>query len=1451
MTGGILQLIANGKKDLYLTNQPEITYFKTIYRRHTNFSKEEKNIFFNIKSDFGKVGKIIIKDHGDLLHRLYLKVDLPSIECKFKNFKIKEIKNFLLNYDYIWNTDKNNNDIFDFTTCQFLIDEIQEKINLWNLENNINDVILQVLINYKNISSFKESFSLDDYDQYLNFIFNDLILFDNYGFIYQLFDAFKQDNNFTMNDELINGDILKNKFISKFELYVTNKNELNDNTYNDDNLLFIYNTENIDYKIFDTINNSLSTTIFDSSIINKYINDDSFLSFDTYKIFKYILNNNNYVLNSQADVEIIKNLILNNQTFGIQKNPKLLKNVYNSLTNDYKFIFYKKLTNNGVDLFDSIEEFTNISLVNTTDVEFEDNWTDDFILNKEIDEPSNISIPYENLINTEVNQFHIDNETIFNDILYRDYFNDYQLWERLDVGDPGNKEIDDFEDLCKSVIDNIFGIGVVPETLQKIYFLNYIPLFTCNDIPISIDRYINLLENLSGDQQSELNNFKNSLENMCNSIINEFINIVCNNDTVLTQNKLSNFRNNVGDISDIIIHCVIKNDVFYEYNNQKLLIVNYIKHKLNDEIDNYNFVFVTSNIITDMKNIINLYFLDKNDIPSHDFYINNNYNISENYLLNTGINNTCEIISSIWYNIYNNFVDNFNNLYNNKLLSVNIFNDDIGIEMHNYLKYIIETFYDDNYFINTFYNIDYWFNYDNLSTIPVHELVDITSILNFLDEKINILLQDLNIFNNNKDLLKLNNLHIPNNLFYDNYNNLMNYITLELETKTISLYNSLTGIQSSPTLYYYHDTHDQPDDIVLIVKDEIESEIFNPENAMDIYNNDDIHNNIINFIDSLLFDLNPYDPINDEHKHNLWNTQKNFLSSLESLTNPYDVDTYNYYLWNIINLKYDNEFNLATWIDDEKNKWNKINSKINSAEKLYNYKNDIATYFNNFQNKENYYLFILNLIKNEISFNYIYDITKNKINNITYLIDINFNENIQFSQQDKEEFIEDQLNILYNNVLQEITNKIDNLNNKIKSFDNELEIPGIIQYLNIISDNINLDNYGDNLNLAWIEYLGHYMIDYIDIKIGGQLIDKHTGEWLHIWHELRNNKFKTDGYNKLIGNIKELNEYNTHTKPNYELLIPLRFWFCNNIGASLPLVALQHTDIEINVKFKKLTDLLIYENIQDLLNIKYDINIQDESIIPDIFKNITIFKKSFMNTNIVGEYIYVEAFERNKLASTKLEYLIEQTQYNGDKIISDKILQTDIPYKILIKYTTQNEEGVFIFETEEAYNNYIQEINRLGLLEELFINVDINFKNIVKELIWGIQFLEDIKYKNYYVYEDQFSDTNNIFSQGKILFNTRDREALKDYKYFNYITPMEHFFSTPVDGIYTYSFALDNLIYQPTGGANFSLLDKVELSFQLNDDSYAGYDQSRLFIYGVSYNILRIFSGMAGLVFFD
>jgi len=74
-----MQLVAYGAQDVYLTGNPQITFWKVTYRRHTNFSMEAIEQTFNGQADFGRRVTCTVSRNGDLAYRTYLQVTLPEI----------------------------------------------------------------------------------------------------------------------------------------------------------------------------------------------------------------------------------------------------------------------------------------------------------------------------------------------------------------------------------------------------------------------------------------------------------------------------------------------------------------------------------------------------------------------------------------------------------------------------------------------------------------------------------------------------------------------------------------------------------------------------------------------------------------------------------------------------------------------------------------------------------------------------------------------------------------------------------------------------------------------------------------------------------------------------------------------------------------------------------------------------------------------------------------------------------------------------------------------------------------------------------------------------------------------------------------------------------------------------------------------------------------------------
>jgi hypothetical protein len=105
--------------------------------------------------------------------------------------------------------------------------------------------------------------------------------------------------------------------------------------------------------------------------------------------------------------------------------------------------------------------------------------------------------------------------------------------------------------------------------------------------------------------------------------------------------------------------------------------------------------------------------------------------------------------------------------------------------------------------------------------------------------------------------------------------------------------------------------------------------------------------------------------------------------------------------------------------------------------------------------------------------------------------------------------------------------------------------------------------------------------------------------------------------------------------------------------------------------------------------------------------------------------------------------------------------------------------------------------------------------------------------------------TSGPLSSFKLVLNGQDRIKEQGGKYFNQVQPFVHHSSSPMPGIYSYSFALKPEEHQPTGTCNFSRIDNAQVSIALKSASV----KESLHMFATNYNVLRIQSGMGGLAF--
>lgn len=215
----------------------------------------------------------------------------------------------------------------------------------------------------------------------------------------------------------------------------------------------------------------------------------------------------------------------------------------------------------------------------------------------------------------------------------------------------------------------------------------------------------------------------------------------------------------------------------------------------------------------------------------------------------------------------------------------------------------------------------------------------------------------------------------------------------------------------------------------------------------------------------------------------------------------------------------------------------------------------------------------------------------------------------------------------------------------------------------------------------WLDYPGEQIISQIEVEIGGQRIDRHYGDWMHIWNQLTMPAGHEKGYNTMVGNTTQLTYLTDPTfsdvdgpcqseaprqicaprnaLPESTLYIPLQFWFATNPGLALPLIALQYHEVRINIDFRPIDECL------------WAVSTLDSSNVPNTnIRCANAYHQSLVSASLYVDYVFLDTDERRRFAQNPHEYLIHQLQFTGDESLgssSNKIkLSFNHPVKELI-----------------------------------------------------------------------------------------------------------------------------------------------------------------------------------------
>ena len=327
------------------------------------------------------------------------------------------------------------------------------------------------------------------------------------------------------------------------------------------------------------------------------------------------------------------------------------------------------------------------------------------------------------------------------------------------------------------------------------------------------------------------------------------------------------------------------------------------------------------------------------------------------------------------------------------------------------------------------------------------------------------------------------------------------------------------------------------------------------------------------------------------------------------------------------------------------------------------------------------------------------------------------------------------------------------------------------------------------------KYAMEVLIESCEFSIGGQPVETHYSQWWRLFSELFHNDAKKTLYSKMVNS-----ENGTQT-----CYLPFIFFFNRHPGLALPLIALQYHNVKLEIKWMKRSqsaDLAYYTGIKCWAN-----------------------------------YIFLDAKERRLFAENPHEYLIEQVNFTEKTYVPNNVTT-----RIRLNIHHPVKELVWCFNEGPSYNSRMGWKMASAAYEQLAYDMYAyyNTGRLGTSNAKPHESLGVMRFKN----NRFWGERNGWMKTFKLMFNGIDRFAMQPGFYFNQIQPYYYHSGNPVPGVYSYSFALKPEVLQPSGTCNFSRInDTIAVIYKTGG--------TWLSLFSINYNILKIKSGMGGVLYTD
>ena len=381
--------------------------------------------------------------------------------------------------------------------------------------------------------------------------------------------------------------------------------------------------------------------------------------------------------------------------------------------------------------------------------------------------------------------------------------------------------------------------------------------------------------------------------------------------------------------------------------------------------------------------------------------------------------------------------------------------------------------------------------------------------------------------------------------------------------------------------------------------------------------------------------------------------------------------------------------------------------------------------------------------------------------------------------------------------------------------------------LKTVSMKVELSSIQQNLvnnieGIGYVESIGHAMIEYVEILIGGQVIQRIPSDFLAIYSDNYVTQTKQHNLEKLIGkpplefsgtqvSTVQIAGYLGLATSDTKYFVDIPFYFYNNPELAVPLCAITGQEIEIVIKLRDLKDCVWGYDTTDPAN--------NNSIfyLGDFVQTKGLIKSLKLTTEMVS----LDEEEKQMLLSKKIDYIITQIQESKSIIPQDSDVSSIVDVKHKLKFKNPVKELFFIIQT---------------LRKELPSSATPYFvTNFDYDSDYQLYNGEYVNFEHLQNLEIQLDDSVIL---DKVTGNVINLRAIQ--------SGIHHSRTQLFRRYYSYSFALEPERWYPTGQRNFSLIKEQDIKLKILPDNLA---KRELRVLGLSYNILRVENGIAKTLF--